>query len=170
MTASISTADIGQTIAAIAARMSAPDLSAVSAAELRRWQPGEPPPMAFHVVWASVSEEDPQPLQEWAAIVTGMALLRPDPHRAGRCFGRAIAAAGCSDARFARFVDAEARTSLERESRLRELLRLTRIAAIGGERFDWTDPAAMLVAGDEADRRAARTRICVGFVKASSGR
>jgi CRISPR system Cascade subunit CasB len=124
-------------------------------AALKRLLPGKVPSLTFYrFAYRHLPEGWESRMPEWITIVSGIALMCPHPHRPDCPAGRALAAAGFSEARLERLLSAKD------EVLYRLLLRAARLLAAKGESIDWTQFAwLILVARDSDKREAVRLRI-----------
>jgi CRISPR type I-E-associated protein CasB/Cse2 len=129
-------------------------------AELRRgWN--DPFRPAFWRVAVRVLEPagllgDPKRERHWAAVLAGLA-ESADLHRPRHPFGRAMKEAGVSEARLLRLLRADGES-------LRDALRgVVHQLRAAGQRFDWAEPALLLLHPDKKD--AVRKRIAMGYYR-----
>jgi CRISPR system Cascade subunit CasB len=113
-------------------------------AALKRLTPRLPPSLIFYRFAFRHFPEGWEARQaEWMAVVSGLALMCPAPHRPDRPAGRALAEAGYSEARLERLLAAE-------EVDLRTLvLRAARFLAAKAESVNWVDLARLLLTKDK---------------------
>lgn len=112
-------------------------------AALKRLTPRLPPSLTFYrFAFRHLPEAWEAQQAEWMAVVSGLALMCPGPHRVDRPAGRALAEAGFSEARLERLLAAEGED-------LRTLvLRAVRFLAAKAESVDWVDLARLVLTKD----------------------
>ena len=120
-------------------------------AELRRMDPRQPAaaPPALHRLLARVPDElsHGQQFDRWFLFVHLLALAAPERHRGGQSLGTALFAAGYSDGRLTRLLEApEADLSVV-------LPRMVRFLVAHGERLDPFELAHLTLRRDKAPNR-----------------
>lgn len=123
-------------------------------AALKRWAPGQAPPLTFYRLWLQgLGEELPAPEQgqAWMQIAWGLAM--GVAHRRERPLGRALAESHFAEARLERLLAAP-------PALLPGLFSaLVRFLGAKGETFDWLDGARLLLSHDGERREAVHRRI-----------
>jgi CRISPR system Cascade subunit CasB len=113
-------------------------------AALKRLTPRLPPPLTFYrFAFRHLPEGWEAQQAEWMAVITGLALMCPGPHRPDRPTGRALAEAGYSEARLERLLAAEG------EDLHTLTLRAARFLAAKAESVNWVDLARLLLTKDK---------------------
>lgn len=127
-------------------------------AALRRMTPGQGLALSFYrFALAHLPSNWELNVDDWVAIVAGMAIMSPNAHRFDRGVGRALAEAAYSEARLERLLAAEAQT-------LRILvLRAARFLAAKSSPCNWTDFAQLLLTKDDEKRELLKRRIARDF-------
>jgi len=155
---------IGIAVKTLASQLERDDgpISAGDSAELRRgWD--QPRGAAFWRIAVRVLERhdllrDVESEIEWTAILAGLAETA-SLHAPSQRFGRALAAAGVTEARLLRLLRAEDET-------LRKTLRaVVRQLASAGQRFDWGEPARLLLV---RDKDPIRSQIAKSYYRSSA--
>jgi CRISPR system Cascade subunit CasB len=157
MSTQVPEASLSQVIARVAAAIDSDWLSTGDRAALRRMSLDEPPPLVFYRFalrylpdgWDANEESR----RNWMTLVTGMALMSPNPHRPDMPFGKALAEEGYSEARLERLLSAEGDTQRAL------LLRAARFLAAKTAACNWVHPAQLLLTHqfrEECRRRIAR--------------
>jgi CRISPR system Cascade subunit CasB len=151
---------LGSVIARLAAVVGSERFHSAESAALKRWSPGQPPPLAFYRLWLrSVGSELPAPAQTqaWMLVTWGLAL--GVAHQRGRPLGRVLAESRYAEARLERLLAAPADV-------LPELFAsLMRFLAAKGEAIDWLDAARLLLTQDADKREAVHRRIASDYFR-----
>lgn len=129
-------------------------------AVLKRWAPGQPPPLTFYRIWLrSIGEELPGSVQThaWMLLLWGLAL--GVGHQRGRTLGRVLAESRYAEARLERLLSAPPDV-------LPDLFAsLVRFLAAKGESVDWLDAAGLLLTHDIHKREAVHRRIASDYFR-----
>ena len=113
-------------------------------AALKRLTPRLPPSLTFYrFAFRHLPEGWDVQQAEWMAVVSGLALMCPEPHRPDRQAGRVLAEAGYSEARLERLLAAEG------EELHTLTLRAVRFLAAKAESVNWVDLARLLLTKDK---------------------
>lgn len=113
-------------------------------AALKRLTPRLPPSLTFYrFAFRHFPEGWEAQQAEWLAVISGLALMCPAPHRPDRPAGRALAEAGYSEARLERLLAAEG------EYLHTLILRAARFLAAKAESVNWVDLARLLLTKDK---------------------
>lgn len=122
-------------------------------AALKRLNPRLPPPLTFYrFAFRHLPDGWETQKAEWMTLVSGLALMCPDPHRPHRPAGRALAEAGYSETRLERLLVSERRD-------LQTLvLRAARFLAAKAESVNWIDFARLLLTKDRGKLENARMK------------
>lgn len=113
-------------------------------AALKRLTPRLPPSLKFYrFAFRHLPQGWEAQQAEWMAVVSGIALMCPEPHRPDRPVGRALAEAGYSEARLERLLAAEG------EDLHTLVLRAARFLAAKAEAVNWVDLACLLLTRDK---------------------
>ncbi|GIX30348.1 MAG: hypothetical protein KatS3mg124_0820 [Porticoccaceae bacterium] len=131
-------------------------------AALRRWAPGQTPPLAFYRLWLRhLRDELPNESQTeaWMTLAWGLAVCGADSHDPKRPLGQALAESLFSEGRLEQLLSAPegVRTHL--------FMRAVRFLAAKGERFDWCDAAQFLLTHDSDKRERIHRRIAATFYR-----
>lgn len=145
---------LGSLIARIAGVMGEDRFPTGERAALKRLAPNEPPGLAFFRFWPRyVGADAPSDTQvaDWAAILSGIALMGRNAHQSGRRFGAVLAETRYSEGRLERLLATE-------DPAVRRVLfaRAVRFLAAKGEAIDWLGAASWLLSSDESRETAAR--------------
>ncbi|MFN8835224.1 MAG: type I-E CRISPR-associated protein Cse2/CasB [Betaproteobacteria bacterium] len=147
-------------IAKLAGVIGAPHFPNADRAALKRWAPGESPPLTFYRVWLrSIDGDLPSPTQTqaWMIITWGLAL--GVDHQRGRALGRVLAESRYAEARLERLLAAPLDI-------LPDLFAsLMRFLAAKGEAIDWLDAAPLLLTQDTDKRESTHRRIASDFFR-----
>lgn len=156
----LSTPSLGQTVTEIAAVVAHEGFPTGDRAALKRLNPSGSPNVAFYrFAFRHLPDGWERSQQGWMALVAGVALMCPRPHRADRPAGMALAEVGYAEARVERLLAAEGDT-------LRTLLlRAARFLAAKSASVNWTDFARLLLAVDPSKREAARLRVARDYYR-----
>lgn len=129
-------------------------------AALRRMSPGQPLPLDFYRFALNCLPEGwEHNIEDWTAVVAGIALMSPNAHNPSVGFGTALGEAGYSELRLERLLAAE-------EGVRRILfLRAVRFLAAKSQAFNWAEGARFLLTRDEEKRQALNLRIATDFYK-----
>jgi len=131
-------------------------------AALKRYAPGQAPPLAFYRTWLRhLGEELPAEAETraWALMAWGLAFMGTQAHRRNRPLGTALAESGYSEARLERLLAADS------EARLDLFASLVRFLASKGEGFDWLDAARLLLTRDPDRRESTHRRIATNYYR-----
>lgn len=127
-------------------------------AALRRMVPGHPPPTVFYgFADRHLSEGWERRLDDWLALVSGIAIMVPASHAPGEPLGRALAAENYSQLRLERLLSSHGATARTL------LLRAARMLAARQHPFDWAQAAALLLTRDPDRRENIRMRIALDY-------
>lgn len=142
-------APLAQAVGHIARVLDAEVFSTGERARLKRWSPGNRPSLAFYRFAFRHLPDDWERRQEaWLTLVTGIALMYPNPHRSDLPLGRALAEAGYAESRLERLLAAEG------DVLQTLLLRAARFLRAKNSGCKWTDAAYLLsVRGDSQEAR-----------------
>jgi CRISPR system Cascade subunit CasB len=155
--------DLGHKIGKLAAILEKPHFPGADRAALKRWAPGQFPPLAFYRLCLRHLNTDLPPAHQthaWMAVVWGIAFMGTGAHRPDRPFGKALAEAGYSEGRLERLLAAPA------DLRLDLLTSAVRFLASKGEGFDWTEGALFLLTEDAEKRETLHRRLAADFYRA----
>lgn len=151
---------LGSLVARLAAVVGSERFPNADRAALKRWAPGQPPPLAFYRLWLrSVDGELPAPAQTqaWMLVTSGLAL--GVAHQRGRPLGRVLAESRYAEARLERLLAAPPDV-------LPELFAsLMRFLAARGEPVDWLDAARLLLTQDADKRESVHRRIASDYFR-----
>lgn len=151
---------LGRLVARLAAVVGGERFPNADRAALKRWSPGQPPPLSFYRLWLrSVDDELPAPAQTqaWMLVTWGLAL--GVAHQRGRPLGRVLAESRYAEARLERLLAAPPDV-------LPELFAsLMRFLAAKGEAVDWLDAARLLLTQDADKREAVHRRIAADYFR-----
>lgn len=131
-------------------------------AALKRYAPGQSPPLAFYRLWLKHLGDELPPEDKagrWALLAWGLALGGPGAHQPRRPLGVALGKAGFSEARLERLLAADADTQLEL------FAALARFMASKREGFDWAEAARLLLAGAGEKRESVHRRIATAYYR-----
>jgi CRISPR system Cascade subunit CasB len=138
---------------------SSPALTQGDSAALRRMDPRRPPAAFFKVEGLTLDPHLPGDATRradmetrWATVVLGLAQMA-DLHQPERRLGHALVAAGYSELRFARLLQADADQLLD------ELPLLARFLAAKGMPADWAGAARLILSAGRADEEDARRHL-----------
>lgn len=127
-------------------------------AALKRFAPGQAPPLAYFRFWARWMQQDAPPgptTQPWALVLFGLALMGGQGHVPKRRLGVTLAEQGYSEFRLERLLAAE-----DAATRHQLFARTVRFLAAKGTAIDWAEAAAWLLAAsakrEELSHRMAR--------------
>lgn len=142
------------TIGHIAGTICSNSFPSSNRARLRRITSGQPLPLAFiHFGVAHLPEDWEYQIDDWAALVSGLAIMAPHAHRPGYGLGRALAETSYSEARLERLLGASG------DTRRALLLRAARYLAAKQMPCDWLDATRLLLTCDTAKLDAIRLTI-----------
>jgi CRISPR system Cascade subunit CasB len=141
-------------VARIAGVIAADHFPTGERAALKRLAPNEAPRLAFFRFWPRYVGADAPPdaqVDDWAVILSGIALMGRNAHQPGRRFGTVLAETRYSESRLERLLGTE-------DADIRRVLfaRAMRFLAAKGEPIDWTGAADWLLSTDEKREVAAR--------------
>lgn len=112
-------------------------------ATLRRIVPGQPIPLVFYkLALQHLPEGWEYKVDDWAAIIGGIALMAPMAHRYEQGLGQALATAGYSENRLERLLAAKGNT------RRTLLLRAARFLSAKQTPFNWVEAARLLLTSE----------------------
>ncbi|BBL71646.1 type I-E CRISPR-associated protein Cse2/CasB [Methylogaea oryzae] len=153
-------ATLASSIGHIAATIDAEHFPSGERAALRRLSPDAPPSLAFYrFAFKHLPPDWEAQRNAWMAIVSGIALMCPRPHRPDRAAGLALAEAGYSEKRLERLLAAEGDTLHTL------LLRAVRFLAAKNATCNWVQFARLLLSTGEEKREAARLAIAREFYR-----
>ncbi|QXP88315.1 type I-E CRISPR-associated protein Cse2/CasB [Methylococcus capsulatus] len=133
----------------LAATIAAEHFPTGDRAALRRLNPDTPPNLAFYrFAFRHLPQNWENRRTAWTALVAGIALMCPKPHRPDRSVGLTLAETGYSEKRLERLLAAEGDTLHTL------LLRAARFLAAKNESCNWTDFAHLLL-----DRNPEKARL-----------
>lgn len=114
-------------------------------AALRRMVLGHAPPLAFYrFAIRHLPEGWENDLDDWVALIAGMAIMAPAVHAPNRPWGEALSQQGFSEARLERLLAAEG------DVRRVLFLRTIRFLASRNVAFNWLDAARFILTKDDA--------------------
>ena len=143
-TPSVSTAQI---VARVSRIVGGDDFPNGERAALKRWSPGSGHTLAFHKFAARHLPVDWEwKKDEWATIVTGVAISHPYNQSPGAPPGKALAESGYSETRLERLLAAQGDGLLTLVLRSARFLRAKNVA------FDWTGIAYLLGINGNSDQ------------------
>lgn len=131
-------------------------------AALRRWAPGQPPPLAFYRLWLRhLGDELPceSQTEAWMAMAWGLATCGADSHDPKRPLGQALAESQFAEGRLERLLSAPD------DLRLDLFMSAVRFLAAKGERFDWRDAAQFLLTHDPHKLEPFYRRIAAAYYR-----
>lgn len=133
---------------------------AADRASLKRWAPGQPPPLAFYRIWLRDIDADlPAAAQapSWMLMAWGLAF--GVAHQRDRPLGRALAESRFAEARLERLLGAA-------PDILPELMvSAIRFLAAKSDSIDWLDVARLLLTQDAGKREAIHRRIAESYFR-----
>lgn len=127
-------------------------------AALRRVVPGHPLPLSFYgFADGFLPEGWTHRKDDWATLVAGIAIMSPRSHDPRAAFGQALAAAGYSEVRLERLLQA-------RDDTVRTLLlRAARLLAAKHMPCNWLECARLLLTRDAERREDIRMEVARSF-------
>lgn len=131
---------LGSIIGHLAGVISSENFPNGERAALKRLTPRLPPSLTFYrFAFRHLPKEWEMQQAEWMAVVSGLALMCPEPHRPGRPTGRALAETGYSETRLERLLAAQG------EELHILVMRAVRFLAAKAESVNWVDFARLLL-------------------------
>ncbi|MDW8469234.1 MAG: type I-E CRISPR-associated protein Cse2/CasB [Burkholderiales bacterium] len=105
-------APLAETVGQLAVVLAQSQYPSGDRAALKRWQPGQPLPLAYYRLWFHhLRREAPGP--EWMPVIWALAFGGAEFHQPKRALGEALAEAGFSSARLERMLSAPEDLRLE---------------------------------------------------------
>lgn len=127
-------------------------------AALRRMTPGYSLPLCFYrFAFSYLPEGWEYAIDDWTALIAGIALMSPNAYTPQVGFGRALAEAGYSETRLERLLAAEG------EVRRILFLRTIRFLTAKSKPFNWAEGARFLLTRSEGKRETLNLRIAREF-------
>lgn len=131
-------------------------------AALRRWAPGQTPPLVFYRLWLRhLGSELPREVQTnaWMAVAWGLATMGSGAHEPGRPLGKAFAESGYSEGRLERLLSAP------EDVRIYLFTDAVRFLAAKHEHFNWVEAARFLLTEDRDKRESIHRSIAQAFYR-----
>jgi CRISPR system Cascade subunit CasB len=151
---------LSQIIGRVAGVISAAEFPSGERALLKRLASGGPPALSFYrFAFRHLPAGWEQATPSWVAIINGMAVMLPNPHRPDRPAGQALAEHGFSEARLDRLL------ASDDDTQRTLLVRASRFLAAKGDSCNWTDFARLLLAQNPEKKEAARLAIARSYYR-----
>ena len=149
---------LGKSIGRIAGILSSDRFPTGERAALRRMVPGHVLPLSFYrFAFQYLPSNWERSLDDWTAIVAGIALMSPNANNPRISLGQALSKSGYSEFRLERLL------ASERGVRRILFLRTIRFLKAKSNSFNWLDGAQFLLTQDEGRRERLNLRIAREF-------